>query len=41
MKLQQPIFSGQRSYIKVSYQALTVSYKSPVAPTKTQRSFQQ
>jgi hypothetical protein len=41
MKLQQSTFPGQRSYNKVSYQAPTVSYKPPVAPTKTQRSFQQ
>jgi hypothetical protein len=41
IKLQQPTFSGQRSYNKVSYQAPTVSYKPPVAPTKTQGSFQQ
>jgi hypothetical protein len=41
MKLQQPTFSGQRSYNKVSYLAPTVSYKPPVAPTKTQGSFQQ
>jgi hypothetical protein len=40
MKLQQPTFSGQRSYSKVFYQAPTVSYKPPVAPTKTQGSFQ-
>jgi hypothetical protein len=41
MKLQQPTFSRQRSYSKVSYQAPTVSYKPPVAPIKTQRPFQQ
>jgi hypothetical protein len=41
MKLQQPTFSGQKSYNKVSYQAPTVSYKSLVAPTKIQGSFQQ
>jgi hypothetical protein len=41
MKLQQPTFSGQRSYSKVSYQAPTVSYKPHVAPMKTQGSFQQ
>jgi hypothetical protein len=41
MKLQQPTFSGQTNYNKVSYQAPTVSYKPRVAPTKTQRSFQQ
>jgi hypothetical protein len=41
MKLQQPTFSGQRSYSKVFYQAPTVSYKPPVAPIKTQGSFQQ
>jgi hypothetical protein len=40
MKLQQPTFFGQRSYSKVSYQAPTVSYKPPVAPTRTQGSFQ-
>jgi hypothetical protein len=40
MKLQHPTFSGQRSYNKVSYQAPTVSYKPPIAPTKTQESFQ-
>jgi hypothetical protein len=40
MKLQQPTFSGQRSYSKVSYQAPTVSYKPPITPTKTQGSFQ-
>jgi hypothetical protein len=39
MKLQQSTFSRQRSYSKVSYQAPTVSYKPPVAPTKTQGSF--
>jgi hypothetical protein len=39
IKLQQPTFSGQRSYNKVSYQAPTVSYKPPVAPTNTQGSF--
>jgi hypothetical protein len=39
MKLQQPTFSRQMSYNKVSYQAPTVSYKPPVAPTKTQGSF--
>jgi hypothetical protein len=41
MKLQQPTFSGQKSYNKVSYQAPTVSYKPPIAPTNTQGSFQQ
>jgi hypothetical protein len=41
MKLQQPTFSGWKSYIKVSYQAPMVSYKPPIAPMKTQGSFQQ
>jgi hypothetical protein len=40
MKLQQPTFSSQKSYIKVSYQAPTVSYRPPTLPTKTQGSFQ-
>jgi hypothetical protein len=35
MKLQQPTFFGQRSFNKVSYQAPTMSYKPPVAHTKT------
>jgi hypothetical protein len=41
MKLQQPTFYGQKSYSKVSYQTLMMSYKPPVAPMKTQGSFQQ
>jgi hypothetical protein len=41
MKLQQPTFSRQRSYNKVSYQAPTVSYRPYVTPTKTQKSFQE
>jgi hypothetical protein len=40
MKLQQPTFSRQKSYSKVSYQAPTMSYKLPVAHTKTQGSVQ-
>jgi hypothetical protein len=40
MKLQQPAFSGQKSYNKVSYQAPTVSYRPPTLPAKTQGSFQ-
>jgi hypothetical protein len=40
MKVQQPTFSGQKSYNKVSYQAPTVSYRPPTLPVKTQGSFQ-
>lgn len=39
MKLQQPTFSGQKNYSKVSYQAPTASLKPTTAPTKTQGSF--
>jgi hypothetical protein len=40
MQQQQPAFSGQKSYSKVSYQAPTVSYRPPTLPAKTQGSFQ-
>jgi hypothetical protein len=40
MKQQQPAFSSQKSYNKVSYQAPTVSYRPPTLPMKTQGSFQ-
>jgi hypothetical protein len=40
LKLQQPTFSGQKSYIKVSYQAPTLWYQPSIAPVKTQGSFQ-
>jgi hypothetical protein len=40
MKLQQPTFSGQKSYNKVSYQTPIVSYKPSVAPANTHGSFQ-
>jgi hypothetical protein len=40
LKLQQPTFSGQKSYSKVSYQAPTVSYQPPIVPAKTQGPFQ-
>jgi hypothetical protein len=40
LKLQQPIFSGQKSYNKVSYQAPTMSYRPPTVPAKTQGFFQ-
>jgi hypothetical protein len=40
MKLQQPNFSGQKSYNKVLYQDPTVSYQPPTVPMKTQGSFQ-
>jgi hypothetical protein len=39
LKLQQPTFSSQKGYSKVSYQASTVSYRSPTVPVKTQGSF--
>jgi hypothetical protein len=41
MKLQQPAFSSQKSYNKVSYQAPTMSYWPPTLPVKTQESFQE
>jgi hypothetical protein len=39
LKLQQPIFFGQKSYNKVSYQAPAMSYRPLTIPVKTQESF--
>jgi hypothetical protein len=39
LKLQQPTFSGQKSYNKVLYQAPAVSYRPPTILVKTQGSF--
>jgi hypothetical protein len=40
MKVQEPTFSGQKSYGKVLYQAPVVSYRPLTVPAKTQGSFQ-